>query len=237
MDTRKDKMNAIVTGAFFIMATVFAIIGLKLYDPILNHPDYLVQGARNSPQIITGAVFELLLVCAAVGTGIMLFPYLKKFNLNLALGYLCFRTLESVFIMVGIVSVLALLTLSHSYTNATTPDTGAFLAAGVALKAIHDWTFTLGPLFMLGINTFIYSSVFFKSRLVPRNLAALGVLGAVLVFVLSILVMFGILTQLSVWGVLLALPIALYEMILAVWLIIKGFNLANLGPKTGQSTT
>lgn len=220
-----DKKNAVVTGVFFIVATVAAIIGRMLYDPLLTHPDYLIQGARHSAQIISGACFELLLVCAVAGTAIMLFPYLKKFNTSLGLGYVCFRMLEAVMILIGIISVLALLSLSHSYTNTAQPDTAIFQTGGVVLKTIHDWTFMLGPLFMLGINTFIYSYVFYRSKLVPGNLAFMGLAGAVLVFASALLIMFGIFSQLSVWGVLMAMPVAAYEMILAVWLITKGFNL------------
>lgn len=222
---RADKKNAVITGLFFIAATVSAITGAKLYDPILIHTDYLTSGAKNATQIIFGALSELILVCTAAGTGIMLFPYLRKFNERLGLGYIVFRLLEAVFILIGIVSVLALLTLSRSYTNEASPAINAYQTAGTILKAIHDWTFILGPLFMLGINTFIYSYVFYQTNLVPRKLAILGIAGAVLVFISAPLVMLGIIAQLSVMQVLMAMPIAIYEMVLAVWLISKGFNL------------
>ena len=227
-NSKTDKRNAVITGVFFIVATVAAIIGFKLYDPLLAHPDYLVQGARHSTQIIFAACFELLLVCAGAGTAIMLSPYLNKFNTSLGIGYVCFRMLEMIMILIGIISMLALLSLSQTYSNTPQPETGIFQTSGEVLKTIHDWTFILGPLFMLGINTFIYNYVFLHSRLVPRNLAFMGLLGAVLVFALSILIMFGITTQLSVWGVLMAMPVAVYEMILAVWLITKGFNLEHI---------
>jgi len=227
--SKTDKRNAVLTGGFFIAATVAAITGLKLYDPLLAHPDYLVQGAMHSTQVILGACFELILVCSAAGTAIMLFPYLKNFNTSLGLGYVCFRMLEAVFILVGIVSVLALLSLSQSFTNTSRPDIAVFQTSGAMLKSIHDWTFMLGPLFMLGINTFIYNYVFYRSGLVPRKLALMGLAGAVLVFASAILIMFGIISQLSVWGVLMAMPVAVYEMILAVWLIAKGFNLGRAG--------
>jgi hypothetical protein len=89
---------------------------------------------------------------------------------------------------------------------------------------VHTWTFALGPLFMLGVNTFMYSYLFYKSKLVPRRLAVLGLTGATLVLVAALLVLFGVYPQLSVPVTLLALPIASYEMILAGWLIVKGFN-------------
>ena len=98
-ETKADKKNAITTGVFFIAATVSAIIGLKLYDPILNNPDFLIIGVKNSSQIVLGAIFESILACTAVGTAIMMFPYLRKFNESWGLGYVCFRLLEVIFIL------------------------------------------------------------------------------------------------------------------------------------------
>ncbi|WP_018622169.1 DUF4386 domain-containing protein [Spirosoma luteum] len=222
---RTDKSNAIVTGCFFIVATVSAIIGLLLYDPLLTSTDYLHQGAANYSQIILGAVFEMVLVIAACGTAIMLYPYLKRYNEQMALGYFCFRVLETVFILLGLVSVLSLLTLSYSYTTASNADTSIYDAVGTIAKAFHDWTFILGSKFMLGINTFIYSYVFYKTGLVPNKLSLLGITGASLVFIASLLAMFGIIDSFSTGELLLVFPIAIYEMVLAFWLIAKGFNI------------
>jgi len=225
------KSDAAVTGVLFIIATVAAILGLRLYDPILNNPDYLTLGVSHSNQIMAGAVSELVLACTAAGTGTMLYPYLRRYNESLGLGYVGFRLLEVVFILVGIISVLALLTLSRLYTSAPAPDTATFETIGGILKAIHDWTFMLGPNFMLGINTFIYSYVFYQTKLVPRKLAAIGMAAAICIFIAAILELFGVILQISLWGVLLAVPIFAFEMILAVWLIRMGFNFESLPEK------
>jgi len=219
-------MHAAVTGSFFIAATVTAIIGLYLYDPILNSRDYLLLGAAHSSQIISGAMLELVLACTATGTGIMLYPYLCRYNERLGLAYVCFRLFEVIFILIGIVSVLALLTLSHTYTSAAgSADTDAYAVCGKVLQSIHDCTFILGPNFMLGINTFIYCYVFYRSGLIPKALAVCGLIAAASIFTAALLELFGVILQLSVWGIVLALPIFFFEMILAVWLIVKGFNL------------
>jgi len=218
------KTSATLTGVFFIIAAVASIIGLKLYDPVLTSEDYLIMGAQETNKIISGAIFELILACSAVGTGIMLYPYLKKHNESLGLGYVCFRLLEVVFILIGTVSVLALLTLSNLYTKTSSPSVEYFKVTGTILKGIHDWAFMLGPNFMLGVNTFIYSYIFYHSNLVPKKLSILGILGAILIFFAAILEMFGVFPQISTAGVLIALPIFAYEMTLAIWLIIKGFN-------------
>lgn len=223
MDTKSHRKNAKIIGIFFIIAAISAIIGLVLYAPILNEENYLIKGARHSNQIILGAVFELILVCTAVGTGIAFFPYLKKENEAMALGYFCFRMLEAIFIMIGIVSVLSLLTISQNYTVDQT-HFESYEIIGHVLKATHSWTFMLGPNFMLGINTFLYSYVLYRSKLIPEKLAMLGMLSAVLVFIAALLEMFGSILQVSLLGFLLAFPIFIYEMSLAIWLIFKGFK-------------
>lgn len=213
-----------VTGSLFILAAVSSIIGLSMYDPILNGPDYLINGAAHSNQVVLGALLELVLVVSAVGTAVTMFPFLRKYNESMALGHVCFRFLEAVVITVGIIGVLSLLSLSGQYAAAEAPDMASYQASGTLMKAIHDWTFMLGPNFMLGINTILYSYIFYRSKLVPRPLSILGMTGAVLVFMAALFEIFGVFPQLSVWGVMLALPVAAYEMILAVWLIVKGFN-------------
>ncbi|MBL7931387.1 MAG: DUF4386 domain-containing protein, partial [Bacteroidia bacterium] len=222
---KNTRINAVVTGIFFIMATATAIMGLKLYDPLLIGQNDYFQITRNVNQVALGAFFELLLVCSAIGTGIMLLPYLRLFNERLGLAYLCFRFLEAILITVGIVSLLALLSLSSFYSAGRSASPGNFIAEAQALRAIHDWTFILGPHFMLGINTFIYSYVFFKTGLVPKRLALMGLSGAVLIFIAAILELFSVLQLNSVAVIIMAVPIASYEMILAARLIAKGFNL------------
>ena len=219
-----NKKSAKIVGVLFILAAVTAVIGLLLYDPILNGPDYLIKGSEHANQVILGAVFELILVVSAIGTSTTMFPFLRKYNETIALWHVCFRFLEAVIITIGVISVLSLLTLSREFVASGATDTTSFLASGILLKAVHDWTFLLGPNLMLGINTIMYSYIFYKSRLVPRFISILGMTGATLVFAAGLLEMFGVFSQVSVWGGILSLPVAANEMILAVWLIFKGFN-------------
>lgn len=219
-----QKRAAAVTGILFIAATATAIAGLALYEPLLNHVDYLSRGAGNAGRIVLGAVFELIAAVTVAGTGIMLYPWLRTCNERLGLAYICFRLLETVFILLGIVSVLALLALSQSYTNVPAPDGAAFKIVGTNLKAIRDVTFILGPNFMLGINTFVYSYVFYRSGLVARRLSVFGLIAASLIFSAALLELFGVIRQVSVPGALLSFPIFLFELVLAVRLIRKGMN-------------
>jgi hypothetical protein len=219
-----NRKAAKIVGVLFILAAVTAVIGLNLYDPILNGPDYLIKGSEHANQVVLGAVMELMLVVSAIGTATTMFPLLRQYNESIALWHVCFRFLEAIIITVGVISVLSLLTLSQEFVAAGAPDPSSFHSSGIILKAIHDWTFMLGPLFMLGINTVMYSYIFYKTKLVPRFISILGMTGATSVFICSLFVMFGIFPQISFWGAVLAVPVAANEMILAVWLIVKGFN-------------
>lgn len=218
------RQAAISVGIMFIFATVSAILAVLFYQPILSGPDYLINGAAYTNQVILGVLMDLILVCTAIGTAIGLFPILRPYGERIALGHLFFRFLEAIAITIGIVAILSLLTLSMNFVAAAATGASAYHVAGILLLAVYKWTSMLGPLFFLGVNTLMYSYLFYKSRLVPRPLAVLGITGATLVFVYALLVMFGIAVQAAPPLIILALPIAAYEMILAVWLIVKGFN-------------
>lgn len=218
------RIHAKIAGIFYIVAAAASIIALSLFKPILYEPDFLLQDGRKESQIILGAFFQLITIITVAGTGIMLYPYLRRFNEHLALGYFIFRLMEAVLILIGLVGVLSLLTLSHSYIHDTNPLIINYRPAGVLLKAMHDWTFILGPNFMLGINTFLYSFIFYRSSLIPSGIAVLGLAAASLIFIASLLEMFGLVQQVSVWGVLFGIPVFVYEMALAVRLIVRGFN-------------
>ncbi|MGG1550978.1 DUF4386 domain-containing protein [Paenibacillus ferrarius] len=219
-----SKTASRIVGVLFIVAAITAIVGVILYKPILNDSNYLIQGSAHAHQVVLGAIMELILVVSAVGTSTVMFPFLKKYNRTIAIWHVCFRFLEAVMITVGVVSVLSLLALSQDYVAAGAPDIASYRVSGTLLKAVHEYTFLLGPNFFLGINTMMYSYIFYKSKLVPRFIPLLGLTGSVLILLAALLEMFGVINQVSTWGAVLALPIFANEMTLAVWLIVKGFN-------------
>ncbi|WP_019009288.1 DUF4386 domain-containing protein [Deinococcus aquatilis] len=221
---RSSKTAARITGVLFVLASISAVLGVLLYDPLLHDPNFLLSGQTHTHRIMLGALFELILASAAVGTAITLFPYLKRQDETLALGYVSFRVLEAMLIILGLVSLLSFLTLRDQFGAAPATHLPAFQTVSGLLLAVHDWTFLLGPNFMLGINTLMCAWLLHQSRLVPRSITRLGLVGGVLILTAAVLELFGVILQLSPWGVALALPVALYEMVLAGWLIIKGFN-------------
>ena len=219
-----NNNDATLTGILFILAAITSMMALKLYDPILASGDYLISGYENESRIILGVLFELILVACCIGTAIILFPWLKKEHEGLAMGYVSFRLLEAVIIIIGIFSILAMLSLSREYISSSGSDNGYYKTSAIILKTIHSRSFMLGPNFMLGINTLICSYLLYKSMLVPRFISVMGLSGGVFILYAALLELFGIILQLSAWGITLAIPLFLYEMTLAFWLIFRGFN-------------
>lgn len=218
------KRHAVLTGLFFITATVTAIIGLLLYKPVIDAGDPFTAARLHAGRIGWGAFFEALLALANCGTAVMMLPVLSRVSPRLGPAYAMFRALEVVAIVVGAVSMLALASIAGSLE----PDASGAQAVGHALIAVHDWTFVLGPHFFLGVNTMIYSALFFRSGLVPRPLAVLGITGAGLILVVGAIELLGVITPYSSITMMLAMPIAVYEMVLAARLIGKGFNIEQL---------
>ena len=168
-------------------------------------------------------LFELITAVAVVGTGIALFPIFREHNEALALCYAGGRIIEGVFIVVTAIGALSLLTLSREYV-AGVPDVSSFQTLGTVLLAERDWNFLIGPNTLFSLNALIVSYLLYQSRLVPRFLSVWGLIGAPLILAASLLRVFGVLTLFSPIAALLALPIALNEMVLAVWLIVNGFT-------------
>ena len=220
----QDRRNAIIIGIFYFLAAITSVISVISYQPILSEEWYMTLANGLRTRVIFGVVNDLLLILTAVGTAVMLFPYLRHRNEHVALGYLCFRFMEAVFIGIGVVSILGLLQLSIHYDTNRLASEENYYAAGYMLQAFHRWTSLLGPNFMLGVNTVLYSYLLFRTALVPRPLALFGMITAVLVFTAGLLEMFGTIEPWSAVKGLIALPVGVYELSLASWLIVRGFH-------------
>ncbi|MGE8203036.1 DUF4386 domain-containing protein [Heyndrickxia sp. NPDC080065] len=225
----RDRVNGIIIGVFYIVAAVTSIIAVVLYKPVLSDQWYMTVINGHETNVLLGAINDLLLVVMAIGTAVMLFPYLRRWNEHIALGYLCFRFMEAVFIAIGIVSILGLLSISIQYETGDFTNEENLSAIGFMLQSLYRWTSQLGPNFMLGLNTVLYSYLLFRTAIVPKLLALFGMITAVMVFIAGLLEMFGLVEPYSAVKGLIALPVGVYEMSLAFWLIVKGFHKKNLG--------
>ena len=228
--TTKEEMNsnrktARIVGVLFITATVASILAtFGFLEPILNAPDYLISVSANDAQWIIGVLIDAINSAAVVVIAVMLFPIFKKHNEALALGYVASRIIEAVILIVGHISLLLLLTLSQEYIKAGAPDVSYFQTLGTLLLGVYDWTFLLGPTIVLSLTALILNYILYQSRLVPRFISVWGLIGAPLMLAAGVLPMFGLVDPFSTISILLGLPLALNEMVLAVWLIVKGFN-------------
>ncbi len=216
-------MNSTIVGVLFITATVAHIIAGLFLQPVLDDPDYLNNASANENRVVIGVLLELIAAGAVVGSAVMLFPVFKTTNEGLALGYVGGRGIEGVIIIIGAIGALLLLTLGREYV-AGASDASYFQASGTLLLALRGWVLVLGPMIVFSLNDLILSYLFYQSRLVPRFLSVWGLIGAPLVLAAGLLIMIGRTNPSSKIAILLALPVALFEMVLAVWLIVKGFN-------------
>jgi len=180
-----------VTGILFLITFATSIPPFVYhYVPVVDDPRYILGGGADN-RVLTGAFLELILIIANIGTAVVLFPILKRQNEILALGYVTARVIECVFIAVGILSLLTVVTLRQEATAGA--DAGSLVTAGKSLVALHDWTFRLGPGFFVGVgNGLILGYLMYTSRLVPRGMALLGLIGGPLIIASGVGVLFGV---------------------------------------------
>ncbi|MHA2104971.1 MAG: DUF4386 domain-containing protein [Candidatus Hodarchaeales archaeon] len=215
------KINARIVGILFITATAAGILSAISLGSILETPVDLAKISANDNQVILGAFFFFIMAAAGASIAIPMYPILKKHNEALALGAVGFRIIEGVIWMVGVISLLLLVTLSQKFVQAGAPDPSYFQTLGELLLAGADLTGALvvGG-FAFGLSALMYNYIFYQSKLVPW-LSVWGLIAAALVLILNLFDMFGVFSEITV---LLNLPTFVGEMVLAVWLIIKGFN-------------
>jgi len=214
---------AIAAGVCYLITDFPAFVAVILYTPILNNVNYII-GSGPDTSVLLGAFFELIVAFGVVGTAVTLFPVVKRQNEAMAMGYVGLRTLEAGIIAIGVVSLLAVVTLRQQVTGAGGTDTASLVALGKALVAFHNWTFLIGPGFTSGANTVLMAYLMYRSRLVPRFIPVLGLIGGPLVFASATAVLFGLYPQYSVGPAVAAFPEFGWELTLAIYLIAKGFN-------------
>jgi Domain of unknown function (DUF4386) len=230
-----SRKIAIIAGVLFIIATVAALLSTVFTKPILDATDYLIKISANENRIAIGALFRFIAAAASAGIAISLYPILKKYNQGLALGSVGFRIIEGMLGIVSVICLLLLTTLSQQFVTAGALDSSYFQNTGVLIKAVRDWMGNVAGLLAFGLGALMYYYIFFQTKLVPRWLSGWGLIGIILIIVTSMLVMFRVVGPMSTTQVVLAVPIGLQEMVLAVWLIVKGFNPSVIDSGSGET--
>lgn len=219
------RKTAIIVGVLFIIATAFLFVGEAVYSPILSSPDYLDSVYPNRIIVIIGMLLEFAIVLAMPLIAVFMFPVLKKHYEALAIGYVGFRFFEAVLFVVIESNKLSLINLSRDYINRGGIDVFYFQNMGSSIQSVNQWIFSMYVL-VFGVGALIFYSALYKSKLVPRFISVWGLIAAAYLLIGSVLIMVEVLAGIPELGVelIFTMPIAVNEMVLAIWLIVKGFN-------------
>jgi|HubBroStandDraft_6_1064221.scaffolds.fasta_scaffold117130_2 hypothetical protein len=216
------RKTALVAGIFYLI-TFISVPTLALYGPVKNHRDWILSSGSHTG-VLVGGFLEVIMALACIGTAVTLYPVVKRQNEGVALGFVAARVLEAVMIFTGVVSLLSLLTLRQDLGGAAGANTAALVTVGASHVAVYNWTFLLSQSLMPGINALLLGSLMYRSRLVPRFIPVMGLIGGPLLIIAVFATLFGQHSSLTGLAGLPVIPVAAWEFSLGVWLVVKGFR-------------
>jgi hypothetical protein len=216
------RKTALVAGIFYLI-TFVSIPTLAIYRPVLNHRDWITSSGGHTG-VLVGGFLEVIVAFAGIGTAITLYPVVKRQNEGFALGFAASRVIEAGLILTGVLSLLSLVTLRQDLGGAAGANAASLVTTGASHVAIYNWTFLLGQTLMPGINALLLGTLMYRSRLVPRIIPVVGLIGAPILIAAVIAKLFGSAGSIAGGGGLAALPVAAWELSLGVWLVVKGFR-------------
>jgi hypothetical protein len=214
---------ALAGGVFYLLTFVFSIAAFFLYEPVLIDPTYIVGVGGSDNQVILGGIFEMLCALAGIGTAVALYPVIRRQSAAASLGFVTTRVFEAAVMMIGVLALLAIVSMRQAGAAPGT-DPAATIAVGQMLVAIRDQAAYLGPGFVPVLNALLLGYVLYRSRLIPRIIPALGLIGAPLLFASLMGRMFGLLDETSAFAAIALAPVYFWELSVGVWLTLKGFN-------------
>jgi hypothetical protein len=221
--TPAEQRTARIMGAWFLGTFLFSIPAYFCLVPVLDRPDYVLAGGADT-QVGIGALLEILLAVSGIATAVVIYPVAKRVSQSAALGYVAARTVESILILVGVLSLLAVVALHHD-VGATASNDDTLVDIGRALVALHEQTRLLGPQFCAGLgNGILLGSLMWRARLLPRPMVLLGLVGGPLALLAGSGVVLGSWTKDAGLPVALTAAEALWELSLSLWLLFKGFR-------------
>ena len=229
------RKTALVAGICYLI-TFISIPTLALYGPVKNHRGWIISSGSGTA-VLVGGFLEVIVALAGIGTAITLYPVVKRQNEGVALSFVAARVLEAGMIFTGVVSLLSLVTLRQDLGTAGGADAASLVTTGASHVAVYNATFLLGQSLMPGINALLLGSLMYRSRLVPRAIPVIGLIGAPLLITAVFAVLFGGIGQYSSLAALAALPVAAWEFSLGVWLVVKGFRPSRITTEMAAATT
>ena len=189
----------------------------------MTDKDYIVSTGADT-RALWGCFLEVIVALAGIGTAVALYSVVKRQHQGMALGFVASRILEAAMIIIGVVSLLSVVTLRQDLGTAAGADAASLAAVGASLVATYDWTFLLGPNLMAGINALLLGTLLYRSGLVPRVIPTIGLIGAPLHLTAVVLTMFGVVDRVGTVTGIAVIPIFVWELSLGVYLIVKGFK-------------
>ena len=220
-DGRVDptRRTALIAGLLYLVTFASSIPAVFLLAPVLTDPQYVV-GPGADRQVMLGATLDLVNALACIGTAVALFSVLKLEHEGLALGFVTTRLFEAAVIMIGVVSILAVVTLRQA--GPAGGDERSLVAVGQGLVAVRDWTFVIGP-GTAGLNALLLGTLMYRSRLVPRAIPTIGLIGAPIYYSAVIAIMLGVTQPGGIWQGVGGLFMFAWELLLGLWLVFRGF--------------
>jgi len=215
------RKTALVAGILYLITFVSSIPAVFLLAPVLDDPQYIVSAGADT-RVTAGASLDLVNALACIGTAVALFSIVKRQHEGLALGFVATRLFEAAVIVIGVVSLLAVVSLRNE--GATGAEAASLVTVGSALVAVRDATFLLGPGLMPAFNALLLGTLMYRSGLVPRVIPVVGLIGAPLLISSTLGTLFGINEAVSAWTAIATLPIFFWELSLALWMTFKGFR-------------
>lgn len=218
------RRTAMIAGGLYLLTFASSIPARFFFlDPVLSDPGYIV-GPGADTRVLVGGLLDMVNALACIATAVVLFRVLKRQSETLALGFVASRLLEAAIISVGVVSLFAVVTLRQDMAGAAAADEASLVTVGTSLVAVYEWTFLFGPNVMAAVNALLLGTLMYRSRLVPRGIPLMGLVGGPLLLASVIGIVFGTHDLDAGLHVLAGAPIFFWELSLGVYLVVKGFK-------------
>lgn len=218
------RKHSFATGTLYLITFAASIPALFYFlTPVLDDPNYII-GSGADTRVIIGCLLDAVTALAGIGTAVAVYPVVRRQNESLALGFVTTRMFEAAAIMIGVVSLLAVVTLRRDVAGIAGADEASLVTTGQALVAIRDYTFQFGPNISAALNALLFGTLLYRSRLVPRVLPTMGLIAAPLLLAASIATIFGLTHQGSVWYAPGGVLIFVWELSIGIYLVVKGFK-------------
>lgn len=217
------RNHARAAGIFYLLTFASSIPALILIGPVLHDAGY-VTSAGSDTRVLWGCLLDTVNALTAIGSAVAIYPVVKRQNKSMALGFVTSRMVEGAVVMIGVVSLLAVVTMRQDFAGSTGGDAAALTTTANALVDLRNWTFLLGPGLMPAFNAILLGTLLYRSRLVPRIIPTLGLVGAPLLLTAFVLTFFGTIDQVSSVSGVLTAPLALWELAVGLWMTFKGFT-------------